>query len=362
MIRLAFVLALLPGLAVAQSVPLMLPGQAGHTPGLPWDFRYVPTPLEWANAMAKKLDIQANGQVILGGQGWLEPVIGATEQIAQATVLAKDGRGGLFAATRTSYDRDPGFNQAAIGLASFVLNDNASAQKTAYGLYVEVRRSPNAYTSQGIEVDLLNFGNVLTASPYHIGYPGETWGLSLGAGRPDQSTANTTVALLIAGDGNNRSKWQTGIIFEATSVASGNDGYAYPIAIDMAPGYSFVWRNATNGFPLSMVRSDAKLPTEGGSLVFTASNGGPGSVGGLTITANGGANIILDGQSVVVGGTTTFKNGVIFKDEADFAAIIKAPALMGMQHASDTEAGAAGVLIGTLYVSSADGSVHIRRF
>jgi hypothetical protein len=241
----------------------------------------------------------------VGAKGWLEALIGATEQIAQGQAISTRGGPGWLAATRTSDTGTAGEGaQGAWALGSFAVNNNTQAVQTAYGHYIEVRRYSGAGVTEGLEVAVINRGDVKQGSPHNWSQDGATIGLLLGAGRGDVvPNANPTTGIVFAGGG---AKWQTGIVFGEGSIATNGAYPGIPVAIDMQRGYSLLWRDL-NDTPAGYIRSDVSNSPNyqgAGGIIFTDSGVQLDSAAGAAAAALNNTGFIINGTLNVTNAAT----------------------------------------------------------
>ena len=144
-------------------------------------------------------------------------------------------------------------------VGAFAINDNTTAVQNAYGHYVEVRRYPNAGVTEGMEIGVINEGDLKQCQPYYMAQPGSTIGLFLGLGHDDVTPNNdNSMALGITG-GN--ALWDRGILFNWNSVRQ-TPGIG-SVALGMPPQFALVWylndggASFSAGIPAALIRSDA---------------------------------------------------------------------------------------------------------
>ena len=309
------------------------------------------------------LDLMPDGALLpqklkVGGQGWLEAIIGATEVNSRFVSLATDGGSAGVFGTRAS-DNNNVDSQGGWAIGGFAINDNAAARRAVYGMYIESRRNAGAGTTQNVETALVNRGDCVPRSPFTALANGDTIGWLIGLSRLDVTDSGDCTVGIYLGGGNIDGatglprtpdpRWKTGIIFGATSVRDGgNDGYPYAMAIDMPRHYSYVWRNATDGLPVSWIRSDATAANQGGELVFT-------DTGVLLASHASAARFQIAGTTLTATGTLVVAGGSSFQDVANF------PAGLGVNvpiYANDAAAAAGGLPINRVY---RNGSVLMMR-
>jgi hypothetical protein len=137
---------------------------------------------------------------------------------------------------------------APIGVAAYTLNDTATANKDAWGMYSEITHNPNGVSAQsfGMEIDTRNAStNNSTPDPYTITSGDYT--LALGAGAGGGAVNPSNAALLVSG---NTQTFNAGIIFKDGSLTK--DGSNNSIAISMGQGATLDWytSSGTLGFQI----------------------------------------------------------------------------------------------------------------
>lgn len=136
----------------------------------------------------------------------------------------------------------------SIGVTGFAYNDDAGYKKPAYGGYFEGKRVASSGWAGAVELDGVNLGSYLGATPYtSIGGQSEmtfgAWVASGGDPTINPSAADATAALVVT---NNGAKWGTGLLLTSTSLRdqSATYGtYATQIAMAMAKDQGIVWFN-----------------------------------------------------------------------------------------------------------------------
>ncbi|MCM8734590.1 tail fiber domain-containing protein [Azospirillum sp. A1-3] len=155
---------------------------------------------------------------------WLERNIRPwTESIAEVAVLSSTGLIGLLTASRSS--DDPTANMAAIGHASYGINDNTTNKEPAWAQYLEMRRSSGAGATYCAEMDAVNLGDTFDVGPYTLfsGTTGQTALLWLGNGGGDPALGGNTLsgAIILHTNVANVSatpKYRRGIIIQKGSL------------------------------------------------------------------------------------------------------------------------------------------------
>jgi hypothetical protein len=204
--------------------------------------------------------LRATGASTLGATGWLETIVPATESLSTTRSLSTNGFIGILGATRASDSSVVGGN-GSFGGGFFGINDNTSILQTVHGIYTEVRKTLNAGSTIGIEINTTSYGPLVPISPYAMVSSGQSMGLWIGAGRPDVPLASTNVSAAI-GIVPNGTMFDCGICFGNGSVNSLR-------AIEFPISYQITWRNTTNFAASSIIRSDVSDATHGQSLLFT---------------------------------------------------------------------------------------------
>ena len=294
------------------------------------------------NAALLAQDVRQNvPRASIGAVGWLNTFIGAGyEATNQLVSLSTHGCAAAVFGTRSS-DQAIANTESGYAFGSFALNNNTTQLQTVYGGYIEATKYPGAGATLGLEIDVTSTGPNVTVSPYLMIPNGLTPGLWLQAFQsriPGVPAGNPSCAIGILSIG---CKWSSGIVFSSGSVASGVDGFALPIAMDMPETYAIVWRNHIDAQPVFNIRSDCTqlAATAGGGGAIIATNTG------ITFQSqNGVAQIILDNTGLHTGRLQVQAN-------LSLAAIHIA--------ATDAAAATAGVGIDEVY-ALADGTLRIR--
>ena len=303
---------------------------------------------------ARLLDLMPDGALLpqklkVGGQGWLETIIGATEINSRLVSLSTDGGSGGVFATRASDNPNAG-SQGGWAIGGFAINDNTAAHRPVYSMYLETRRNAGTGVGQGMELAVVNRGDCTPRSPFTALRDGDTIGLLVGPGRLDVADSGDCTVGVYFGGGNvdyatglpvsPDPRWKTGIIFGAFSVRDGgNDGYPYAMAVDSPRHYSWVWRNATDGLPVSWIRSDATEANQGGELVFT-------DTGILLASHASPARFEISGTTLTATGTFVCTAGSSFQGIANYPAGL---AVNLPQYVNDAAAATGGLALNRLY-------------
>lgn len=167
---------------------------------------------------------------------WLELTRGSTTNNAQFVVLSQIGQGAIIGGSRTS-DSGLAGSMGSIGVQAWGINDNTVNIQTTYGAYIEARRLAGAGPTHGFEVDVVNFGTVVSLQPYNMFQAGLTAGAWIASGG-EYTTNRASAAIAIT---NNGSTWDKGIIFHSTSL-EGTDGITGSgTAMEMAKGHVVRW-------------------------------------------------------------------------------------------------------------------------
>jgi hypothetical protein len=157
------------------------------------------------------------------------------------------GIAGCFASRTSDYnDAHPA---AAIGVAGFSYNDNATPGLACWSGYFEaVRTALSLSAAYGLEITSKNQSTDVTSTPYlTLGWG--CIGIWLPAGGDDSyggaSTNPSNCAIMI---GKNSQPWNKGIIFRSDGI-TGTDGSGTGtgIAIDLAAGHVINWTGPTGG-------------------------------------------------------------------------------------------------------------------
>lgn len=198
----------------------------------------------------------------MGPSGWLEAVIPATEIDAEFVSLSGRGASAGVFGTRTSDSTFTG-SQGGFAIGAFALNNNATQLQTAYGAYIETRRSAGAGVTHGMEINTINHGAVVQNQPYYLGGPSMTAGLWLSAGRDDVTPNNDlSLAFGIVGGAipGTSARFMKGVVFGSNCLVplSGVGG----VAISLPTSYAMTWYDSTvntsdgAGRVTSFIRSD----------------------------------------------------------------------------------------------------------
>lgn len=230
----------------------------------------------------------------IGAQSaWLEATRVSTENNADLVVLSSIGQGGLLGGSRTSDFTSAG-SMGCIGIQGWALNDNTNPAQvqSAYAGYFEARRyingGNNAGSTQGIEIDIVNFGSTVAQSPLSPNNTGISEGLRIASGGGEASATTASSAITII---SNTKKFQKGIIFQDTSLDT-SSGEAQAIAFGV--NHALSWYSG--GSPVARIRSDATansvaLIFGNGNINFQTMAG----VGLFTVTTTGNITSILSG-------------------------------------------------------------------
>jgi len=148
---------------------------------------------------------------------------------------------------RTSDTADAA-TSTSIGVTGFAYNDDTGYKKPAYGGYYEAKRVNGSGWAGALELDGVNLGTYLGATPYtSIGGQSEmTFGAWIASG--GDATINPTAADGTAAIGihNNGAKWGTGILVTQNALRdqSATFGtYATRVAMAMAKDQGIHWYN-----------------------------------------------------------------------------------------------------------------------
>lgn len=188
---------------------------------------------------------------------------------------------GLIAGAGFSRSSDQtGVPTECIGWAGAVINDKSGG--SAWGLYSDVQHESGASFSAGLEVAAKNKGSNITGTPYGLG--AGVIGVWLAAGGDNTyggSAANPSNAGIVFKK--NAHTWNTGILFEKTSLTGADGTTGTATAIHMGKGHGVVWSGA--GGTALTIRSDSSL---GANDIFLIGNASLFTVAGV------GEQAILD--------------------------------------------------------------------
>lgn len=194
---------------------------------------------------------------------WLEVIRGSTTNNAQVAVISTIGQCALLGASRTS-DFGLADSMGCIGLQGWAINDNIDQLQTAYGAYLEVRRNVGAGRTHGFELDVVNYGNLVSIQPYDMFQQGLTVGGWIASGG-EFSVTDASAALAII---NNGSAWEKGLVFHSIAL-KGTDGITGTgVAIEMAKGHVIRWMFGSGSQGASVVSSVSNSAAEQ-SIQFT---------------------------------------------------------------------------------------------
>lgn len=138
--------------------------------------------------------------------GTLQPNLGWIEQNARGTSYASEGSIGFAGAAHTA-EMTGG---AAIGLVGVGVNDNENVAVNTWAMYADAKRYPNAGTTWGAEIAVVNHGQYISAE--HAG-SGKTFGMALVAGADPTINGVTEDCSLALAINTNGSKWGQGVVF-----------------------------------------------------------------------------------------------------------------------------------------------------
>lgn len=188
---------------------------------------------------------------------WLEVIRNSTTNNTQVAVLSTIGQCSILGGSRTS---DSGLTDSmgCIGLQGWAINDNTTNIQTAYGAYLEVRRSDGAGRTHGFELDVVNYGNAVSVQPYDMFQQGLTVGGWLASGGEIAATRASAALAII----NNGSSWEKGIVFHSTAL-DGTDGITGTgVAVEMAKGHVMRWMYGSGSQGASITSSVSNSSAE----------------------------------------------------------------------------------------------------
>jgi len=193
-----------------------------------------------------------DGKLTNVANDWLEAMRESTTSNSQFAALAKFGLIGILGGSRSS--DFAAVNDGCIGISGWGINNNTAQLQTSYAAYLEAQRFALAGSTYGAEIDIVNFGTVISTPPYTLPTitinDGHTFGLFIGSGGGHAGITDASVAIVIA---NNTAKFQRGIVFSQNAI-TGTDGVAgRGNAIELAKGHTIRWRFAGDNDGLSIV-------------------------------------------------------------------------------------------------------------
>ncbi len=206
----------------------------------------------WIDVHANAKIHRQNDRVLMGGaadndgkittdrtaanKDWLEVIRYSTTNNSQLAVLSTIGQCAVLGGSKSS-DSTLTDSMGCIGLQGWAINDNTTQIQTAYGAYLEVRRSAGAGRTHGFELDMVNYGNAVSLQPYDMFQQGLTAGGWFASGGEIAATrASAAIAIV-----NNGATFEKGIIFHSKSI-DGTDGVTGSgVAIEMAKGQALRW-------------------------------------------------------------------------------------------------------------------------
>lgn len=211
------------------------------------------------------------GQFTTGGGGntWIATPGTGPDYVARAgtflssTMPQAPGLGGVIAISALTKSSDAA-NTTSIGVASAAVNDKASA--ASWGFIAEIQKNPGAGVTTGLEVAGKNASaSNSTMTPY-ITTSG-VFGLWLAGGGDNSfgplSTFPSDAAMVVR---KNTQSWNTGIVFDKTSI-TGTDGVSGTgNAIVMARGHQIRWLSAA-GIGAD-IRSNVDAVNSNEALIF----------------------------------------------------------------------------------------------
>lgn len=193
---------------------------------------------------------------------WLSETMARTSigpwalQGAQFASVAQFGSSAIVAGSRTSDAKNApdtlGFQPSSIGVSSWAVSDDTTnpTTTTAYAFYGEGWRlaGVNYQPTFCMELEAVNFGGpvVGASTPYSVNVGGGVYGIQLGVGGGQTSgTSDAAAGLTFV---SNPDRWQSGIVFGATSLV-GTDGEdnGYASAVVLARNQGIEWHAPAEG-------------------------------------------------------------------------------------------------------------------
>lgn len=284
--------------------------------------------------------------------GWLETLVAHTETIAQLDVISLKGQAGGCFGTRTADDATTAYAESAWAVGGFGINNNTAYRKTAYGAYLEARRTSAGVLgfTWGLESSVANQGDNLTVTPF---------GLPNGATAPYRAS----IRGVTTGDGANVShvfgiiglntlKFNSGFVFFNDCIAA--DATAgFPICFDLTVNQGILWRSGGSGAPAASVRSTTSAASawSGGDLIFND--------GGFSLLNKAGAGIKTTNTTVYLTGTVDVANGLLCHQSLGVQGAVT---LSGLStYAGNAAAASGGLPISGLYVNSSNSNAITAR-
>jgi hypothetical protein len=174
---------------------------------------------------------------------------------------SETGAVGVLAAIQSKYFASAG--TAAIGTASFVVNDNTTLATNAYAIYGEAHKTTSASGSvYACELDTRNTVASITPHPFQ---QGNVIGLQIASGAEYSTGFDGSAAIQIA---NNLDKWKVGINFVSTAI-TGTDGVTGTgTAIAFARGHAMRWYNSS-GVNVAEIVCNLSTAANGTSIAFS---------------------------------------------------------------------------------------------
>ncbi|MBR0560328.1 hypothetical protein [Neokomagataea anthophila] len=177
-------------------------------------------------------------------------------QGAQFASVAQFGSSAIVAGSRTSdAKKSPsvlGFQPSSIGVSAWAVSDDTTnpTTTTAYAFYGEGWRlaGVNYQPTFCMELEGVNFGGPVVGetTPYSINVGGGVYGIQLGVGGGQTSgTSDAAAGITFV---SNPNRWQSGIVFGATSLV-GTDGEdaGYASAMSLARNQGIEWHTPVSG-------------------------------------------------------------------------------------------------------------------
>jgi len=205
---------------------------------------------------------------------WLEEERVSTTNNSQLAVLSTIGQTAILGGSRTS-DFSVAGSMGCIGGNFWAINDNTAQVQTAYAVYMEARRYAGAGTTHGFEVDIVNYGDLVSMNPFNMFSSGLTAGAWLASGGEfGSNTASACIAII-----NNGAAVEKGIVIGATALL-GTDGITGSgIAMEVSKGAAIRWVY-NGGGPGFSINSDVTnnnaqqkiLASDTGLLIRNANN------------------------------------------------------------------------------------------
>ncbi len=247
----------LPAAGLNKAAPLAAPNFTGPITVPGGGFTYSNRVATMVNRLSDRLFVGQAAALNNGGlapQGdWLSQMPGmeSTAAFSQMFLLATTGANGITAAARSS-DNIAGAMQSTIPLIGICNNDLVGQGNCWAGYFESRKQAGNTGFTQGIEIDIGNYGQIVDVTPL-VPTPGSaTLALWVASGGTATPTNPASVAIGIV---NNGQKFRRGLVVLTNaldaSLGSGGNG----IAMDLATGQSIHWTKA-DGTTLGEIWAD----------------------------------------------------------------------------------------------------------